>query len=195
MAVDPLSPPPSSLSTLSHMPTPCALEFQVATLVVSLPPPASCISSLSPLASPRASGSLHDAFGLIPPTPGSKRSGRKLREQEHCAEAKCGRDPTSPPLTPQDVSYLLVPSNQAGQCYTLDLLVAYKAALYDLQVRTRILVEEEESNFTMHASLSAAPLVPSPSPPPLCYCRPIVRSCAGTPTHPSVASWPALGTP
>ena len=78
MAVDSLSPPTSPLSLLSHTPTPRALGFQIATLVVSLPPPALWISSPSPSVSPEALGSLHDAFGLIPPTPGSKRSGRKL---------------------------------------------------------------------------------------------------------------------
>ena len=196
MAVDSPSPPPSPLSTLSHTPTPRALEFQVATPVVSLPP-ASRVSSPSPSVSPEASGSLHDAFGLIPPTPGSKRSGRKLHERERRAEAKRGRDPTSPPLTPQDVSYLLVPSNRAGQRYTLDSLVAYKAALRDLRVRARISVEEEESNFAAHASLSAAPPIPSPSPPPPPprQRRPTARSRAHALTRASVDPRPASGTP
>ena len=111
IAVDSPSPPPSTLSLISHMPMPYALEFPIVTPVVSLPPSASHVLSLSPLASPRASETLHDALGLMPPTSGSKRSGRKLHEYECHAQAKHGRDLSSPPLMLQDVSYLLVPSN------------------------------------------------------------------------------------
>jgi len=185
MAVDSLSPPPSDLSPQSHMPTPRALEFHVTAADPPSTPEPSCSSSLSPSADSKGMGA----------TPQVKLGGRR-GEPGTGRRTKRLRAPFSPTST-QDAASLLVPSGRPGQQYTLDLLVAYKAALHDLRVHARISIEEEECTFAETASLTSTPHV-SPTPPPStpASCQPVASSDADAPSwRRSVAPGPQSGFP
>jgi len=100
-------------------------------------------------------------------------------------------------MSTQDAASLLVPSGRPGQRYTLDSLVAYKAALRDLRVRARISIEEEERTFAETASLTSAPHV-SPTPPSStpAFRRPVASSDADAPSwRRSTAPSPQSGFP
>jgi len=153
MAVDSPSPPPSDLSPLSHTPTPCALEFNVTVADTPSSPEPSRSSSPSPAG---------DSAGTSA-TPRVKLGCGRRGEPGTGRRTKRLRAPFSP-TSPQDAASLLVPSGRPGQRYTLNSLVAYKAALRDLRVRARISIEEEERTFAKTASLMSAPHI-SPTPP------------------------------
>ena len=169
MAVDSPLPPPSDLSPLSPTPTPRALEFNVTAVEPPSTPEPSHSSSPSP------SGDTEGTSATPQVRLGCGRHG----EPGTGHHTNCLRAPFSPTST-QDAASLLVPSGQPGQQYTLDSLVAYKAALRDLWVCARILIEEEEHTFAEMASLTSAPHV-SPIPPPSTpdTCQPAVPSDAG----------------
>jgi len=171
MAVDSPLPPPSDLSPPSHMPMPCALEFNVTVADPPSTPASSCSSSPSPLGDTRGTSA----------TPQVKLGGRRGEP----GTGRCTKRLRAPfsPTSPQDAASLLVPSGQPGQQYTLDSLVAYKAALRDLWVCARISIEEEEHTFAKTASMTSAPHV-SPTPPPStpASCRPVVSSDADAPS-------------
>ena len=154
MTVDSPLPPPSDISPWSHMPTPCALEFNVTTVEPPSTPEPSRSSSLSP------SG---DSMGTSATPQVKLGCGCHGKPGTgHCT--KHLRAPFSP-MSAQDCASLLVPSGQPGQWYTLDLLVAYKAALHNLWVHARISIEKEERTFAKTASLmSAPPRLPNSSP-------------------------------
>jgi len=164
MAVDSPSPPPSDLSPLSHTPTPCALEFNVPVADTPFSPEPLRSSSPSPVG---------DSAGTSA-TPRVKLGCGRRGEPGTGRRNKRLRAPFSP-TSMQDAASLLVPSGRPGQRYTLDSLVAYKAALRDLRVCTRISVEEEERTFAETASLTSAPHV-SLTPPPLHPCLSPARS-------------------
>jgi len=96
-------------------------------------------------------------------------------------------------MSVQDCASLLVPSGRPGQRYTLDSLVAYKAALCNLPVYARILIKEEEHTFAKTASLTSAPLSLCPlPPPPLTFAGPqcllvLVSPCGADPQFPQPA--------
>ena len=162
MAVDSPLPSPSDIPPLSHMPTPCALEFNVTTAEPPSTPEPSCSSSLSP-SGHSAGMSATPQVKLGCGCHGKPGTGR-------CT--KCLRAPFSP-TSMQDCASLLVPLGRPGQRYTLDLLVPYKAALHDLWVRARISIKEEECTFAEMASLMSTPHVsPTPPPPPLTLASP-----------------------
>jgi len=157
MAVDSLSPPPSDHSPLSHMPTPCALEFNVTAVEPPSTPKPSCSSSPSPLGDTKGTGATPQVK-LGCSCCGKPGTG-------HCT--KHLRAPFSP-ISTQDCVSLLVPLGWPRQWYTLDLLVTYKVALCDLWVHARILIEEKECTFAETASLTSTPHIsPLPPPPPL----------------------------
>jgi len=167
MAVDSPSPPPSDLSPRSHTPTPRALEFNVT----AAEPPSTPVTSRS--SSPSPAG---DSAGTGA-TPQVKLGRGRRGEPGTGRRTKRLRAPFSPTST-QDAASLLVPSGRPGQRYTLESLVAYKAALRDLRVRARISIEEEERTFAETASMTSAPHI-SPSP-PLHPCLSPARSAPGT---------------
>jgi len=181
MAVDSPSPPPSDLSPLPHMPTPRALEFNVTAVEPPSTPEPSHSSSLSPSGDTGGTSATPQVkLGCsCRGKPGTGRRSKRLRA------------PFSPTST-QDCTSLLVPLGRPGQQYTLDLLVAYKVALCDLQIRARILIEEEERTFAKTASLTSAPHI-SPSPPPSTpdICWPAVPSGTGAPSWRQSAVPPA----
>ena len=153
MAVDSLSPPPSDHSPLSHMPTPCALEFNVTAVEPPSTPEPSRSSSPSPLS---------DTKGMSA-TPQVKLGRSRHGKPGTGCCTKCLRAPFFP-TSAQDAASLLVPLGRPGQWYTLNSLVTYKAALRDLWVCARISIKEEECTFTETASLTSTPHV-SPTPP------------------------------
>jgi len=153
---------------------PQALEFNVTTAEPPSTPEPSCSSSPSPLGDTKgmsATPQVHLGGCRGEPGTGCK---------AHCM-AKHLQESFSPPPMQEAIS-LLVPLGWPGQWYTLDLLVAYKAALYNLRVRARISIEEEEHTFAKIASLTSAPhvsLTSPPSTPDLSW--PIAPSGAGVP--------------
>jgi len=171
MAVDSLSPPPSDHSPFSHMPTPCALEFNMTAAEPPSTPEPSCSSSPSPLGNSRGMGA----------TPQVKLGHSHHGEPRTGHHTKHLRAPFSP-TSAQDCASLLVPLGQPGQRYTLDSLITYKAALCDLWVRTRISIEEEECTFAKTAFLMSAPHVSLTSPPSTPNLHwPVAPSGAGAP--------------
>jgi len=172
MAVDSPSPPPSDHSPPSHTPMPHALEFNVTAVEPPSTPEPSRSLSPSPLGDTKGTSA----------TPQVKLGHGRRGEPGTGRRTKCLRAPFSP-TSAQDCASLLVPSGRPGQRYTLDSLVAYKAALHNLQVHARILIEEEERTFAAMASLTSAPhisLTPPPSTPDIS--QPAVPSGAGAPS-------------
>jgi len=137
MAVDSPLPPPSDLSPLSPTPTPCALDFAAS----AVGPPPMVHPPLSPEPPAPSSPSLSASSG----TSDSNRSKATARKS---TGGSFGRkrplDPLSPSYeSPAEARAILVPSSEPGQRWTQPSLIAYRAALRDLRVRTRIDQAEE----------------------------------------------------
>jgi len=164
------------------MPTPRTLEFNVMAAEPPSTPEPSHSSSPSPLGDSEGTGA----------TPRVKLGGRRGEPGtgcKACRTAKRLREAFSPPPM-QDAASLLVPLGRPGQRYTLNSLVAYKAALHDLRVRARISIKEEEHTFTKAASVTSAPHI-SPTPPSSTpdFRRPVVPSGTDAPSwHQSAVS-------
>ena len=137
MDVDSLSPPLSDLSPLLPTPTPHALDF---TATVTRPPPMT-----PPVPTPQPCPPSSPSLLAVSSGTKEKRS-RALAHKSTggCGPKKCPLDPLSPSYnSPHDAQAILVPSSEPGQRWTQPSLVAYRAALHDLWVHTRIDAAEE----------------------------------------------------